>query len=335
MAILQVYPAYPVPSYSYLVEEGYKTLISEFDSGAEQRRMLLRFSKRTFILNYLNNNQSDRDIVRSFFRKHKGASIPFWYFDCEKRKWTDEYLGQIKFEPLAGALAEDGGVFTDETSAANNSTPNDMTLLPAVPAINDAYYFGFEERFSCIRLFIETAGVGTWTITWEYWNGSAWATLIGVNDETSGFTVSGTKHISFPIYANWAEKTINTITAYWIRARVSSFTSITTQPKGTQCWRTQRYFALHSKNTIENSVKVYVNGVQITKETSWQFIQGGGSGESDRILLLYTPEEGYLLTTDFEGYLKIKGRFKDDLFREEIHSYQISNYSVSIQEVQW
>ena len=37
-------------------------------------------------------------------------------------------------EPVAGAVADDGGVQTDETVPANNDTVNDMTLLPAVPA---------------------------------------------------------------------------------------------------------------------------------------------------------------------------------------------------------
>jgi len=44
--------------------------------------------------------------------------------------------------PVGGAIADDGGVQTDETVPANNDTASDMTLLPVVPAVDDAYYFG-------------------------------------------------------------------------------------------------------------------------------------------------------------------------------------------------
>ena len=128
------------------------------------------------------------------------------------------------------------GSYTDETTAAQNATANDMTLLPAVPAQNDAYYFGFDKLFDVMTLNIGTPGVGVWTITWEYWNG-AWTALSGVTDGTTGFTAaSGSHDVSFTRPGDWATTVVNAITKYWIRARVSAYTSITTQPKGTQSW---------------------------------------------------------------------------------------------------
>ena len=128
------------------------------------------------------------------------------------------------------------GSYTDETTAAQNATTNDMTLLPAVPAQNDAYYFGFDKLFDVMTLNIGTPGAGVWTITWEYWNG-AWTALSGVTDGTTGFTAaSGSHDVSFTRPGDWATTVVNAITKYWIRARVSAYTSITTQPKGTQSW---------------------------------------------------------------------------------------------------
>ncbi len=136
-----------------------------------------------------------------------------------------------------GAVADDGGVQTTETAAAQNATANDMTLLPATPALNDAYYFGFDYPWDNILLNLGTQGIGFWTISWEYWNGS-WVGLAGLTDNTLGFTASaGIKTVIFSRPGDWALTNINGVgNKYWIRARVSAYTSITQQPKGTQAW---------------------------------------------------------------------------------------------------
>jgi hypothetical protein len=140
-------------------------------------------------------------------------------------------------EPVGGAVADDGGVQTNETSAANNDTANDMTLLPAVPAVDDAYYFGHALLWDWLELRMGTAGIGTWTIVWEYWNGSAWSALPGINDGTSGFVLSGTRLVTFTRPSDWAATTVGGIAnLYWIRARVSAYTSIVTQPKGNRAF---------------------------------------------------------------------------------------------------
>lgn len=143
---------------------------------------------------------------------------------------------------LTGALADDGGVFTDETTAANNATANDMTLLPATPATDDAYYFGWDtEMPTKIDVNIGTQGVGVWTITWEYYNGS-WTALSGVTDNTSGFTAAaGTHSVTWTKPSDATSTTLQTIDAYWVRGRVSAYTSVTTQPLGTQAWVYDQY----------------------------------------------------------------------------------------------
>lgn len=140
--------------------------------------------------------------------------------------------------PIGGAVVDDGGVQVNETTAANNSISNDMTLLPAVPAQNDAHYFGYSALWDYLRLKMDTPGVGTWTINWEYWNGAAWLSLGGISDPTSGFRppATGEYEIAFTRPADWATLVVSGLTLYWIRGRVSAFTSITTQPTGTQAW---------------------------------------------------------------------------------------------------
>ena len=141
--------------------------------------------------------------------------------------------------PVSGAVADDGGAQTDETTSANDDTTNDMNLLPAAPAVNDAYYFAYSATFGKIRLKQGAAGAGTWTIGWEYWNGTAWVGLSNVSDGTDGFRTSGTKLITFDIPGDWATTTVTGLGPYyWVRAKVSAYTSITTQPKGTRAWIT-------------------------------------------------------------------------------------------------
>jgi len=139
---------------------------------------------------------------------------------------------------LEGAVADDGGALTTETAAAKNATINDMTLLPAVPVANDAYYFGSDYMFDELILNIGTAGNGVWTITWEYYDiDTTWHALAGVTDGTSGFTAAAGNHsVTFTRPASWATVAVNGVTCYWIRGRVSAYTSIVTQPKGTQSW---------------------------------------------------------------------------------------------------
>ncbi len=138
--------------------------------------------------------------------------------------------------PLGGAVADDGGAQTDETTEANSDTADDMTLLPSIPAVNDAYYFGYPSLWDWLELRAGTAGIGTWDIAWEYWNGS-WVALSDVIDNTSGFRVDGIRLVTFTRLLDWAQTTVGGIAGqYWIRARVSAYTSVVTQPKGTRAF---------------------------------------------------------------------------------------------------
>lgn len=133
---------------------------------------------------------------------------------------------------LVGAFLDDGGVFTDYTPEANQDTTNDVNLLPATPAVNDAFYFGFDRAtFNKLQINLSTSGVGTWTVVWEYWDGSAWTSL-SATDNTTGFTAAtGWRTVTWTTPGTWPLYTVNNRSAYWVRARVSAYTSVTTQPK--------------------------------------------------------------------------------------------------------
>ena len=126
--------------------------------------------------------------------------------------------------------------FTDETADINNATINDVALPPIqATTAGDCIYIGEDAKFGRWRLKYDTAGVYSGTIVWEYWNG-AWVTLT-VTDPTSGFTAAaGTYNITWTAPGDWATTAVDGVTKYWIRARCSAITSVTTAPLGSQGW---------------------------------------------------------------------------------------------------
>jgi len=107
------------------------------------------------------------------------------------------------------AIADDNAVQTDETTAANSSMTEDMTLLPTTPVVNqDRYLFGHAEKFDSLKLDISTVGTGGFTITWQYWNG-AWVNLSGVTDDTNSLSVLNENKVSWTIPGDWATTTEN------------------------------------------------------------------------------------------------------------------------------
>lgn len=135
----------------------------------------------------------------------------------------------------AAAIQDDNGVFADQTTAANSATTADMNLLPTTPVVNeDRYIFGHPEMFNKMKLLINTAGTGGFTITWQYWNG-AWTNLADVSDGTSSFSNSGENTVSWTMPGDWATTTINGQGPYYyIRAAYTAGT-VTIVPLGTRC----------------------------------------------------------------------------------------------------
>jgi hypothetical protein len=114
-----------------------------------------------------------------------------------------------------------GPVFVDLTTAINNATANDAQPFPTGEVSGDYCAIGYSSTFGTVKINVGTAGtVGT--LTWEYWNGTAWTALSGVTDNTTGLTVSGSHTVVFTAPANWATLALNGGTAlYYVRAKVT------------------------------------------------------------------------------------------------------------------
>lgn len=336
---MYTFPASPKPSFSYDKGEEFNTLINPYASGRESRAKLMRFPKHNFSCLYKNITLSDRNLLHTFYRKVFGSGDEIWYVDFQSREWVDEYVGRGGPLPLIGAVADDGGVLTSEIPSCLDATANGMHLLPAVPVQNDAYYFGSGSQFDKLILTIGTQGAGTWTITWEYWNGSTWGALAGVTDGSTGFkAATGAHDITFTVPVDWVVNSINNTNAYWVRGRVSAFTSITVRPLGSGCTSNSKIYDIHGVTT--STVSVYIDGVLKTAGgTDYTFVSGGGGGGADRALFVNYPTVGSLITSDHTGFLRIKGRLDKDAFQESINESlptdRLFNCNLSIKEIQW
>jgi hypothetical protein len=127
---------------------------------------------------------------------------------------------------------DDGGTYVDYETELGEATGDDVPVLPATPANDDAVYFGHATSlFARVDVNLTTQGDGTWTITYQYWDGTQWSNLSGVTDGTTGFTATtGWKSITFTEPEDWEECTVDNVQAYWIRGVVSGYSAVTTQP---------------------------------------------------------------------------------------------------------
>jgi len=86
-------------------------------------------------------------------------------------------------------------------------------------------------------------------------------------------------------------------------------------------------FDLPGNGTIS---AVYIDAVV---NTDYTFSDNTGEGGADQIIFDSPPANGAVITANFTGYLRIKGRFKDDKLTEEIVTRHFDNFSVSIYEI--
>ncbi len=130
--------------------------------------------------------------------------------------------------------------WTDDTTDLGDAGAADVALFPAYPVVEDAFYIGHGAKFPKAELNISTKRTGTATVVMEYWDGSAWSTLT-VADDTTGLTEGTSQYmISFEPPSDWAANTTtngpNSTAGYFVRWRISAFTSMAAVPVGTQGW---------------------------------------------------------------------------------------------------
>lgn len=131
------------------------------------------------------------------------------------------------FVSIGGVLSDYSADLADTYPPSTGDVPFDFT------AVDDAIYFGTSVLNNGFSLYVGTAGVYNASGVWEYYNGSEWTTLTvrGVTP-TTPFKMSGLNVYSFvkPDDMSTVDPTGSPLEEYWIRFRITSFTSRTTSP---------------------------------------------------------------------------------------------------------
>ncbi|MGW8177237.1 MAG: hypothetical protein ACWGQW_00350 [bacterium] len=138
------------------------------------------------------------------------------------------------FDPDKVVLHDDDLLLdTDYTTEALNTTADDVPCMPTGGgAVGDGLYVGDANQFHTLEMWLTTPGVGTYTITPKYWNGSTWANLTADTgwDNIANWQGSTWTWYKFIIPGDWAQTTIDGSTLYYIKFEVTAYTTCTTTP---------------------------------------------------------------------------------------------------------
>lgn len=140
-----------------------------------------------------------------------------------------------------------GAAVTDESADLNDNVAPGASDVPfGFAAVNDAIYFGNSTPFQRMRINTGTAGVYVASGVWEYWDGDSWESIPEVYDTTNAtvtdgsqsFKRTGSRYIQWQVPEDWALYDIagDPTSQYWVRWRITSFTSNTTPPSLVQGW---------------------------------------------------------------------------------------------------
>lgn len=88
------FPTTPRPSYPVIIEPEWKTNISTFDSGKEQRRQKWDYPKYNVELTYNVLSSANIQVLWDFYMARKGASEAFYFYDLESVAHNAQYVGQ-------------------------------------------------------------------------------------------------------------------------------------------------------------------------------------------------------------------------------------------------
>lgn len=141
----------------------------------------------------------------------------------------DEVYSSNKF-----SLSNVTHIFHYNGSAYSNlqfGTEPPYEILGSAAAVNKAAYFGSNSNDTNVPggpftslVFDISQGAANITVVWEYWNGSTWATLT-TQDNTDQFRNEGVNSVSWTLPTSWTAVAVNSVTGYWVRARISAVSS--------------------------------------------------------------------------------------------------------------
>ena len=148
-----------------------------------------------------------------------------WLFPTLKANGFDPYA-LVTRAAVSKAFAYTGSAYSDVTTAASDSTADDLNLGTIfATAGSDALYIGSDRPFRGLFVrMLDTVSATTSTVSVAYFNG-AWQPLL-VTDGTArvaGKTFSGGGSIVWTLPVDWQRRRVNSSDAlYWVKVTVSA-----------------------------------------------------------------------------------------------------------------
>lgn len=205
---------------------------------------------------------------------------------------------------VSAAIQEDYGapsVFTDYTAEANGGIANDVLLLPAALALNDAFCIGNNRKYNRVVMDIGTAGAGTYTTILEYYrNDDTWAAATKETDTLGDFKAAGAgKVCKFKLPSDWKAVTVNGVKYWFVRWRVNFVGAGYVQPKADRCY----VYTWHNGGTSSMHVNYLASTAPDTSKPYKGLVQGYDYDANRAYLGLYESADGTNFTefTDADG----------------------------------
>lgn len=87
------FPTTPVPQFPYDLVANWKTIISAFDSGKEQRRKKQLYAKYDVSLTYNVMTAANMALLWAFYQARNGSYEAFYFYTLESEAWTGLFVG--------------------------------------------------------------------------------------------------------------------------------------------------------------------------------------------------------------------------------------------------
>lgn len=147
-----------------------------------------------------------------------------WLFPILKGQGFDPHKLRTRYA-CDRVFGYTGAVYTDFTSAAKDTTTDDLNLATVFTTVNsDVLYIGSAAPFRGIFLrLLDSASSQTGTMTVQYWSG-AWE-AVGIADRTTvnGKTLAAGGSVTWTMPVDWAVRAVNGSDAlYWVKVTLSA-----------------------------------------------------------------------------------------------------------------
>ncbi len=171
----------------------------------------------------------ESEILTNFSKSNwtgrRTKALEDWLFPILKGRGFDPYRLRTRAE-VDKAYGYTGSVYTDVTSAAQNTTADDLNLATIFATVGtDALFLGSTQPFRglFVRMLESVSAVAS-VLTVSYWDGN-WTALTISNGtaQVSGKTFSGGGSIVWTLPTDWATRVVNgSDLLYWVKLTVSA-----------------------------------------------------------------------------------------------------------------